>query len=147
MNEQYKETTQTLAILAICIGVFNLLNTILSNYFFIHSVVSEGAKAVVDATNYREIYYKIIINAVPFLIIWLSYILSGLAILKLKNYGRIWLVSISIFGLLVFFVIPILQFLPHLKNAVLSFDSITGLFVINILAFTKKAIKELFKKN
>ncbi len=145
MNEQHKGAIRILAILTIFIGIFNLLNMVLSNYLFIHSVVSEAAKAVVDATNYKEMYYKMIINAVPFLIIWISYILSGLSILKLKNYGRIWLVSVSVFGLAIFLVIPVLQFLPNWKNAVLSLDSMIGLLIINIWVFTNKSVRELFK--
>jgi len=107
--------------------------------------MSSGAKAVVDATNYKDMYYRMIINNMPFLIFWISFVVSGLAMLKFKHYARMLIIITSLVGFLITFVIPALQLLFNKRALTISFDSVIVLFILNIWFFSKKATKEQLK--
>ncbi len=144
METKRSDGVLVLGIIAVVYGVWSLLHdfsslwiTLSDPQLYAHMLRTQGAK-VAQFSYFESIY---------FLISYSIFIVSGVAVLKVKNWGRIVLIIISSIS----FVLGLI--LPYVWTRIMSNEfhkawfiptPIPILYVMNIWFFNKKRIREQF---
>ena len=144
MENKRSDGVLVLGIIAIVFGIWSLLHdfsslwlTLRDPEFYSHMLRNRGPKAA-QLSYFESIY---------FLISYSLFIVSGVAVLKIRNWGRILLITISSLA----FVLGLI--LPYVWTRIMSDEyhkafflptPIPILYVMNIWFFNKKRIREQF---
>jgi hypothetical protein len=144
MESKKSDGILVLGIIAIVYGMWSLLHYFSSELlilrdpqFYPHMLQTRGLKAA-------QLHY---FESVYFLISYPLFIISGVAVLKIKNWGRILLITISSIEFALAFI------LPYVWTTIMSNEyhkawflptPIPILYVMNIWFFNKKHIREQF---
>ncbi len=134
-----------IAVILIFASLWNVAIVFMKNYLFLMTILAQKNKAVYDATNYSEIYSKIIFNVALHSMIWVLYIFSAISVIKLKRYGRTLMVYVSLVSLLGFVFIPLIEWQLFHRNLGIYFNPVCIIFLVNVWFFMKRSTKDQFK--
>ena len=144
MENKRSDGVLVLGIIAIVYGIWSLLHYFSSEWLILkdpqlysHMLRTRGPKAA-QLSYFESIY---------FLISYSLFIVSGVAVLKIKNWGRILLITISsisfVLGLILPYVWTTIMTNEYHKAFFLP-TPVPILYVMNIWFFNKKRIRDQF---
>jgi uncharacterized membrane protein HdeD (DUF308 family) len=144
METKRSDGVLVLGIIAIVYGIWSLFHdfaslwvTLTDPQLYSHMFQTRGPKAA------RLIYFE----SIYFLISYSVFIISGVAVLKMKNWGRILLIAISSISFVLSLILPYIWtriMSDEYHKAFLLPTPIPILYVMNIWFFNKKRIRKQF---
>ncbi len=144
MENKRSDGVLVLGIIAIVYGIWSLLHDFSSvwlslgdHHLYSAVVQSRGPKAA-------QLYY---LDSIYNLVSYILFIIGGIAVFKVKNWGRILLITISSTSFVLGLILPYLWttiMSDEYHKAFLLPTPIPILYVMNIWFFNKKRIREQF---
>jgi len=145
MGNKRSDGVLVLGIIAIVFGIWSLFHDFISGWLFLRDHHLRSAMSEARGPKAVQLYY---FNYIYSLISYILFIVSGIAVLKMKNWGRILLVLTSA----VEFVLSVIL-IPYAWTTVMSNEHHTVsvlptpipiLYLMNIWFFNKRRIREEF---
>lgn len=146
MEDKRSDGVLVLGIIAVVYGIWSLLHDFGSLWITLSDPQLHSQMLQTRGPKAAQLRY---FESIYFLITYSIFIISGVAVLKMKNWGRILLVTISSIS----FVLGLI--LPYVWTRIMSDEyhkaffvptPIPILYVMNIWFFNKKRIREQFAK-
>lgn len=146
MRSKRSDGVLVLGTMAIVFGIWSLVHYLSSSYMFLKQPHLYFQMLHSKGGTLAQLTY---FGSISSLVIYPLFIVSGFAVLKLRNWGRSLLIVISVVGLIISLI------LPYIWADIMSGDShramviptpIPILYVINIWFFNRKNVRGQFEQ-